>query len=783
MSSPKLAPVLSPAERERVERIDLEVAAGTTSIAELVGQLAEPSWAVRRAVVAALASLRDRAVAPLVAVLTGDRRNETVLAAAVDALVASTGQVEEALAALAGGARADVLADVAQVLGRRQSRAALPTLIALTAHPNDNVAVAAIEALARVGGRGAIEPLIAAVGSGNFFRVFPAIDVLGRSGDPRVVEPLAALLGNRHYALEVARALGRTGDRSAVAPLAGLLLAGNTGDVRVAAVALAELRVRYLRRFGAAEPIDEALRAAASGRGVSRRLGQALDSAEPAEKIAIAGVLGMLRDEGAVPLLTRMLAEPAEGVAAAAAEALRALGREYQQSLAEVIQQGDSARRKLLLPLISSGAAAATVAGCLEDPDAEVRAAACDALARIGNPAFVAALFKRLEDPNPAVVQSAVGAIQSLGAKETEGLALKAARASSPAVRRWGLRILAYFGSVAALEVCLESLQHEDARVRDSALYGLAFIDDLRAREALYEVTRDPVPRTRASAVRALGQVPDDVRAQAALMRALSDPDAWVRYYACQSLGRLGAEAAAESIARLLADEAGQVRVSAVEALAHFRSQVAHDALVKAATAEDDDVRRAALVGLGIARRADALPPLMAAVRSPEVATRLVALAALAGFEDPVVTEVIGHAAEDDDEGVRNAAIGFLAGRRGVDATARLVELLRRSPGTPRLHQALALASADRINGLERALQVADDELAPLLTSALARMARPEATAALIGTMASPHLPARKATAMTLAGVATREALETLRAGAAGDPDPEVRRICALVLA
>ena len=157
------------------------------------------------------------------------------------------------------------------------------------------------------------------------------------------------------------------------------------------------------------------------------------------------------------------------------------------------------------------------------------------------------------------------------------------------------------------------------------------------------------------------------------------------------------------------------------------------------------------------------------------------ALGAVAGYDDERVTEELARAAHDPDEGVRNAAIGFLAGRRG--ATAVLIGLLFRHRALPRLHEALAHPAPDRVSGLLAALETADDERAPLLTSALARMQRPEAAAALLRALQLPNLPARKAAAMTLAGIGTRDALVALRAAAASDPDPEVRRICALVLA
>ncbi len=70
-----------------------------------------------------------------------------------------------------------------------------------------------------------------------------------------------------------------------------------------------------------------------------------------------------------------------------------------------------------------------------------------------------------------------------------------------------------------------------------------------------------------------------------------------------------------------------------------------------------------------------------------------------------------------------------------------------------------------------------------LLVAALARLRRPDATAALFTTMASPNVAARKAAASALADLASPEALTTLQHSATDDPAPEVRQICAVLLA
>ena len=773
---------LSGNERERVERVDRLVASGTAGLPSLIELLDEPSWSVRRAVVSGIASLGEASIAPLCHSLKTDRKSEARIAATVDALVACAADVTAAVSALGADPDPAVVADVAQILGRRRDPKAVPTLALLARHADDNVAVASLEALGRIGGRAAVDPLVAAVRSGSFFRTFPAIDVLGRSGDPRAVEPLAELLTQPHFAMEAARALGKTSDRAAVEPLMKLLARAGESAARVAVQALADLQARHRERFGNAQPIDAAILAADPERRQVHRLVQALSGAEVSEQIAVCSVLGALGGDGAASALSQFLDGPEE-VADAAAAALRKLGRGSDWALVRALVEGDSARRRALLPIIGRGGAAQDIALCLSDPDAGVRALTAETLGRLGNHGAVPALFSALEDPDPIVGQAALGAIQALGSTVTERLALDAWKTGRFPVRRAALRILGYFGYPSALEPFLEALNEADPRLRDAAMQGLALLEDPRAFEALLKASASPEEKTRAAALRALGQAPLDDRATALLLRSLKDPDAWVRYYASQSLGRLQIEAAAGPIAELLGDEAGHVRASAVEALSHLQSDVAAKALRTAADSPEPDVRRAALVGLGLSRRLDGLPRLLAAAREADPSTRLVALSSLAGFDGAEVTAALGDACNDLDEGVRTAARGFLASQRGPEATRRLVALLADPALRPLVQPALSLPIEGRIEGLLLALQEADDERAPDLASALARMQLADGELALIEAMRSPNPAARKAAAGSLSVIGSRASLGVLQRASTDDADAEVRRVCALLLA
>jgi len=771
------------AELERV--FELARAHSSEAVPKLLALLGEKRWNVRREVVSAIGALGELALPALCETLVEDRASETRIAATVDALVVSASDVEKALFALSTK-RSDqpaVAADIAQILGRRRNPRSVSTLIALLHHSDDNVAVAAIEALGRVGGRAAVDALVEAVERDYFFRTYPAIDVLGRSGDPRAVAPLARLLGKSQYLQEAARALGRSADKSAVQPLCELLSAPSSpgeSNVRVIASALAELIERHEDLYGSSTPVYEAIRVAGSDAAV-RRLSQALGAAELDERAGICRVLGALQNDAAAPALQRLLdGEPR--VAAAAAAALKQIDRGSGEQLRSALIQGDSARRQILLPVLGSSASAAEVVRCLDDDDPNVRALACDALARIGELSVVPRLFEQLHEANPRVVQAAISAIQSLGSNETERLATQAARSTSATERRAGVRILCYFGYDGAIDVFAEAVRDADLRVRDVAIAGLAFIEHPSAQALLLTAAKASEDKDRAAAMRGLGQSEASSVVVDALRLGLTDPNAWVRYYACQALGKLADEASVSALAALLGDAAGQVRVAAVEALSHLKGTAALDALRAISESDDPDMRRAALIGLGMSKSIESLPVLVAAATAEEAATRLVALSALSALRTQEGLPVLAAALSDADEGVRAAAVGLLASWPGAEATRLLVSGLSQSGLQAQIQQALATPVAGRIEGLLSALATAHDELAPAIISVLGRADPDDASGAVFTALQLPNVAARKAAAALLAARGTREAVAALKRQASEDPSDEVRRVCALLL-
>ena len=771
----------TPDERARLAEVSrLEQAA---SVDTLMALLSEPSWIVRRAVVAALAR-NASAVGRLCAALTGDRTDEARIAAASEALWESVGDADEAvLRLLRESHEPAVRCDAAQILGRRRCTRAVPDLARLTAGADDNVATSAIEALGRIGGAGAVEALIEAAESRSFFRTFPAIAPLGHSADPRAIPPLVALLREPSYAAEAAEALGHSVHLAATPPLVELLSSSDDALVRVAASALARLRVGHELRF------DEAFAHAMDGAGIAAtrraRLRACVEGGRTADKIAISVVLGWMQDDAAIgELLDLVRAEDvAEGTATAARSALVTLGSRAEARLLDALRDGDSRERLRFLPITPpTSAGLAVFVACLGDAEPRVRAHACRALAKIGDVTVVPSLFGLIADGNASVAGAAVKAIGLLVCDEAKAMSLEAARSEDTARRRAGLRLIGHFGLDAGLDDVVAAASEPLDRIRDAAIGALPFLAGPRALGALLAASEDPTPARRAAAMRAFGHSSDRTEAPNALRRGIRDEDPWVRYYACQAIGTQRLDDLCAEVIALVEDPAGQVRAAAVETIAKLGDEQAINVLGAACRSDDPDLRRTAILGLGACKRAEALAILLREAASTDSTTRLYALSALAESESAQATDALVRGALDSSPLVQSAAFAVLTTRAGARATEWLIAQLGGvSQRQDEVLAALAQPVAGRIQGIMAALGSADSSLTPLLVGALAAMDSPDGQAALEATLALENVHARRSGARALTASDTSEARAILERVKHTDADDEVRRICTAV--
>lgn len=754
---------------------------GAGGVPALLGMFNSRSWTVRRAAVAALSRGDGPSFTLLARVLVEQRSHEPTIAGVVDALSGAPAAAEPAIHELLLATEPAVLCDAIQICGRRQAASAVPRLIELSEHGDDNVALAALEALGKILSPEATERLLAVANGDNFFRVFPAIDALGRAREPRALPLLQKLLKHPLYATEAARALGRIGQLAALGPLIVAMTTGPESLLRAAALALIAIQDLAVQSAGATSVVSRAVRDK-SGPAVREKVTRALADSDGAEAVALGRILVWLANEESVGDFIALLGGKPE-VAALALEGLGKTSALSDPRLLEALSHGDSELRARLLPsLMGVLAATKAVSRCLDDEQAQVRALACHVLARGNDISVVPRLFALLTDADLGVVHAAVGAIQSLGSELTERLALLAARSQDPAERRAGLRVVTYFGYEPSLQLCLEALRSDDERLRDIALGGLPALDDPRATAVLLEAAGHASPRTRASTARALGQLPSSAEVTTALYAALADADAWVRYYACQSLGRLHVAEALPLIVARLADDAGQVKMAAVEAIAAIPGESARAALLAAAGSDNQEVRRAAIVGIGERKDAELRPALLAALSSSDRALRLVAVSSIARFDD-TETELEQAAAADEDAEVRRAALELLASRPGPAATATLLRLLAADPDATEALWALTQGIEPRIPAIAAELEHADDALARALLTGLSRTESRPARSAIDAALLARNPSARRAAARVLSLVLDENAKTNLARAASMDSDPEVRRISAAAIA
>ena len=767
---------LTAAEHLRVDEIDRLAALGSLGLDELLATMSDPSWTVRRAGVAALAALGDDSTGPLCAWLRDRRTEEHSIAAAVDALATSNGgTTTPAVIRMLADPRPAIAADAARILGRRRAHEAVPFLARATAHLDANVAIAAIEALGEIGGTTATDELIAVVATREFFRSLPAIHVLARSSDPRAIGPIAGLLVEELYKVEAIGALGRTGSAHAVAPLAALLSGGDAAVTRLVVFALADLLARA-EWIGTFVHVVESLRASVAP-ALARFLA-ALPTADRAARAALAVVLGRTGDAAVLPALAALLPDP--DVHELATEAIQRICRAHDGALVAAFAL-DAATRVAALPVVIRPEDAPSVRALLDDESGEVRARACEALARIGDTSAVPALFVALGDPSPRISLAATAAIKSLATADTGPRAIAALGSGPSAVRRCALRILACVGSKDAFDVVRLALADPELGIAELAVAALAAVEDARVDGILTDLARSTTPTLRAAVMRAMIHR-SRAGATEVLVRGVADAQPWVRYYACQGLGWVGGAQAVDLLVARLADATPYVRIAAIEALSLLDGPAAWQALCSVVRSSDADARRAALVGFGLRAREDSLPFLFDAAGSLDVATRLIALSGLAHRSGAAALDVVAAAVLDPIVEIRDAALSLLAERTDRPAAEMLVGLaLACEPSHP-VHLTLSRPSPARIAAMAASMEIADDRDASILAASLARVRDAAATTALFHALSVANPRARRAAATTLVAIGVEGARAAVATMAKDDPDVDVRRICAALV-
>ncbi|HEY1190027.1 MAG TPA: HEAT repeat domain-containing protein, partial [Gemmata sp.] len=408
------------------------------------------------------------------------------------------------------------------------------------------------------------------------------------------------------------------------------------------------------------------------------------------------------------------------------------------------------------------------------DPDANVRAAAFDALRLTGiaDPVALAKLMTHEDEETARLAGELVSTLTALpkGAAEPLGAALKS---SNPNIQRAAGDALALMGPDAAPAVpALVALLKAAYKDRDPA--------NPRAEEFGPEI----------SAWGALGRIGEPAVAPTA--KLLDEPDPLFRYYALRTLGDLGpvAKPAAASVKKVLQDQIADNALEAACTLLRM-GESTDDALALLKRALDSDARGIAALGIQAIGRAGPpaatlVPEALSKLTNPDTFARNAALELIATL--PLATgtkhaEEIGRLATDEERVIRNQAARVLVrfGPAGAPAADALGKALpnEKDPGVrDQFVNALLAMGVGAKPALPALLSVIEDTNFPLqlrlnVVAALVVVdpSSPEVTAGLVKATqnAETAIRAAAATAMSQLNPLSAGALSTLMKMAKGD--------------
>ena len=403
-------------------------------------------------------------------------------------------------------------------------------------------------------------------------------------------------------------------------------------------------------------------------------------------------MLRLSPSERAVAALGRVLSDPDADVRAAAAEAL-----------------GVSGTQAAVMPLL----------GHLDDSVPNVRAAVVKALARLGDRRAVVPLIGKVQDTRPSVRQAVAEALGELGDDRASSALVLALRDVSEDVRIAALLALGKLGSDQSVLAITSMLEAETrSPVRAAALDSLAAIGSERGLDTLVETLDSKGSEDRRVAREAIGRV--GAKAMPKLEQCLvGQPSALLAAGCVRALGEIGEGVDPGAVVGALRRGVVKPR-PALRALARLGDPRGLPTVLEHLFDADPFVRRAAIdaaVELLDPAKPDgrAVEPI---VRALDAARRnkaeRVALASLLGRTGSprAVKTLLPLAAVEDDVRLRTAAIEALGliGPAGQDAV--LMEALDAEQASVRLVSAIALrraasgSSADKLlDRLDRAAE------------------------------------------------------------------------------
>ncbi len=372
---------------------------------------------------------------------------------------------------------------------------------------------------------------------------------------------------------------------------------------------------------------------------IERRLVAILQSPEstPAARQAVAVRLGRIipanppaRHPALGALTPLLLAKDATDVDLARAALEPVSGRQVDALFVSALKQASGAPRLALIQAVGQRrqrSAVPVLASLLNGPDADVAAAAAQALGAIGDGKAVSALRKSSSPAGAAARLEAANRMEGRAALRIYR-ELEADSKVSDAVRLGAFRSLIAAEPAKATERVVAAITGNDAARRAVALEAVSSLPAKSIVPALAGQFASLPPATQIAVLAAFGEL-GDAAAVPTVLAALDSTDTAVRLAALTALGRLPGDATVVTTLARVAGGTGELARTASTSLSQLRGPAVDDAVRAGASTGEAALRPVLVRHLALRGMTESLPYLLSLRTETDVAVRLAALEAL----------------------------------------------------------------------------------------------------------------------------------------------------------
>lgn len=487
----------------------------------------------------------------------------------------------------------DVRKFVIDILGSIGDVTTVPLLVGALDDTDPNVSAAAAENLGKLGDPRAVEPLVSTLAKNDVWLSYTILEALSRIGRPvpmAVIAPLAAvnLLKKAVY-----ECLGAIGGVEAIPLLVDGLKERVKNARETAALALVKVRER-LSETGNAGEIDTRL-AELNGSPFVDALIASLDGCDRPVREALIRIIGLIGDERGVGRLLQGCRD--ERLRRFCLQAFASMGGNGTRALLGAYRTADEDERSLIAYICGE----LRFQGCgeilregMRGHNPVLRRASVLACGKIGLAVRIGDIVQLLDDPEAEVREGAIEALARLAAHDgvaVLGVAQQLEISGEPAKRRDAVSLYAALCEGDRLALLMKD---EDAAVRRAAVAALAGLRLSTSINPLVMALVDEDVDVRIAAAGALGEIGGAATVDPLLL-TLRDDDPWVKCAVLKSLAKIDPPAALAAICRIIPESEGLVLICAIEALAGIGGEEALVQVQKTLDNSDEEVVKTAL--------------------------------------------------------------------------------------------------------------------------------------------------------------------------------------------